>query len=191
MRVFIAVLVLIFNFQSWTKADDISDFEIEGISIGDSALDFFSESEIKKNSKNYFKDKTYTPVQTKDYPFFKIYDGVDFSFKTTDKKFTIVRISGAIYYYDKVKECLIKQIQIVDEISLMLKKRKPKIYDKPFMGDSTGKSRHHQAIFWFDSGDAIDVSCYDYFDKVSNLDHLAVRVVRKEYVDFLNSNPYD
>ena len=50
MRVFIAVLVLIFSLQSWTKADDISDFEIEGISIGDSALDFFSESEIKKNS---------------------------------------------------------------------------------------------------------------------------------------------
>ena len=73
----------------------------------------------------------------------------------------------------------------------MLNKKKPKIYDRTFMGDTTGKSRHHQAVFWFDSGDAIDVSCYDYFDKVSNLDHLAVRVVRKEYVDFLNSNPYN
>jgi len=34
MRVFISVLVLIFSFQSWTKADDISEFEIEGMSIG-------------------------------------------------------------------------------------------------------------------------------------------------------------
>ena len=40
MRVFITVLVLIFSLQSWTKADDISDFEIEGMSIGDSLLDF-------------------------------------------------------------------------------------------------------------------------------------------------------
>ena len=47
MRVFIAVLVLIFSLQSWTKADDISDFEIEGISIGDSLLDYFSEEEIE------------------------------------------------------------------------------------------------------------------------------------------------
>ena len=49
MRVFIAVLVLIFSLQSWTKADDIRDFEIEGMSIGDSALDFFSKEEIENN----------------------------------------------------------------------------------------------------------------------------------------------
>ena len=50
MRVFIAVLVLILNLQSWTKADDISDFQIEGMSIGDSALKFFSESQIKNTA---------------------------------------------------------------------------------------------------------------------------------------------
>jgi len=35
MRVFIAVIVLIFGFQSLVRADDIRDFQIEGISIGD------------------------------------------------------------------------------------------------------------------------------------------------------------
>ena len=48
MRVFIAALVLIFSFQSWIKAEDIRDFEIEGMSIGDSLLDYISENEIKK-----------------------------------------------------------------------------------------------------------------------------------------------
>ena len=52
MRILIAVLVLILTLQSFTKADDIKDFQIEGISIGDSALDFFSEAQIKNNSKN-------------------------------------------------------------------------------------------------------------------------------------------
>ena len=52
MRVFIAVLVLIFSLQSWTKADDISDFEIEGMSIGDSLLKYFSKSLI--DSKKTF-----------------------------------------------------------------------------------------------------------------------------------------
>ena len=47
MRVFIAVLVLILSFQSWTKADDISDFEVEGMSIGDSLLDHFSLDRIE------------------------------------------------------------------------------------------------------------------------------------------------
>ena len=51
MRVFLAVLVLIFSLQSWTKADDISDFEIEGISIGDSLLDYYNEEEILTQKK--------------------------------------------------------------------------------------------------------------------------------------------
>ena len=49
MRVFLAVLFLIFSFQSWTKADDIRDFQIEGMSIGDSALDYVTEDEINNN----------------------------------------------------------------------------------------------------------------------------------------------
>jgi hypothetical protein len=42
MRVFLAILFFIFSFQSLTKADDINEFEIEGISIGDSLLQHFA-----------------------------------------------------------------------------------------------------------------------------------------------------
>ena len=92
------VLVLTFSLQSWTKADDISEFEIEGISIGDSALKFFSEKDIKNNSRNYFKKKDYTPVENSNYSFFETYDYVDLSFKTGDPKYIIVRLSGAISF---------------------------------------------------------------------------------------------
>ena len=34
-------------------ADDISDFQIEGISIGDSLLDYMTEDEIMSNKLNY------------------------------------------------------------------------------------------------------------------------------------------
>ena len=54
MRVFITVLVLIFSLQSLTKADDIRDLEIEGMSIGDSLLDFMSENQIKDSLKSKF-----------------------------------------------------------------------------------------------------------------------------------------
>ena len=58
MRVFIAVLVLIFSLQSWTRAEDITDIEIEGMSIGDSLLNFFSEEEITiKNKKYHYSSK--------------------------------------------------------------------------------------------------------------------------------------
>ena len=51
MKVFITVLFLIFNLQSWTKAADIRDFQIEGISVGDSLLDYYNKKEIENKKK--------------------------------------------------------------------------------------------------------------------------------------------
>ena len=48
MKVFLTVLILVFNLQSLSKANDVKDFEIEGITVGDSLLDYYSEKEIKK-----------------------------------------------------------------------------------------------------------------------------------------------
>ena len=47
MRIFLSTLVLIIFFQSWTKADDVRDFGIEGISVGDSLLNFMNIEVIK------------------------------------------------------------------------------------------------------------------------------------------------
>ena len=53
----ILFFILFLITPSW--ADDIREFEIEGMSIGDSALDFFSESEIKNNMRYMYKSKKY------------------------------------------------------------------------------------------------------------------------------------
>ena len=60
MRIFLSVLILILSLQSWTKADDIRDFEIEGTSIGDSLINHFKENEVKNGistSNAYSSDK--------------------------------------------------------------------------------------------------------------------------------------
>ena len=54
MRTIIAVLVLIFSIQSWTKADDIRDFEIEGMSIGESAIKYFDINDLEKGKKERY-----------------------------------------------------------------------------------------------------------------------------------------
>ena len=46
---FLIILILIFNLSNLSFADDISDLEIEGMSIGDSALDYFDLGQIKKS----------------------------------------------------------------------------------------------------------------------------------------------
>ena len=64
MRIFLSIfiLILIFSLQSWSWADDIRDFEIEGMSIGDSALDYYSEEEILNNKVNWYKKDDFYAV---------------------------------------------------------------------------------------------------------------------------------
>ena len=50
------VLGLFLSFNS--NADNIKDFQIEGISLGDSALDYFEKKELKKLTRTN-KSKVY------------------------------------------------------------------------------------------------------------------------------------
>ena len=196
MRVFIAVLVLILNLQSWTKADDISDFEIEGMSIGDSALDHFSKEMINENTFDYYKDKKFTPVQidnfkVDDKSFFEIYDAVDFDYKTRDDKFIIASLNGIINKFNSWNECLKKKEEIVSKLKITFENTKKGEDNGKHRVDPTGKSVYQVTYFDFDSGDSVDITCYDYSDEVGHQDHLAVRLLSKEFYDFMMSDPYN
>jgi len=71
MNKLLLILILTLSFQSLINADDIRDFEIEGMSIGDSALDFFSKTQIIKGTRDYYNDKTFTVVENNKLAFFK------------------------------------------------------------------------------------------------------------------------
>ena len=193
MRIFILALVLIFTLQSWTKADDISDFEIEGISIGDSALNFFTEEEIKKNTKNYFKKKDYTIVLNNNYPFFETYDAVDFMYKTNDNDYKIKWLTGVLFYTNDIKNCYPKLKSIEKDINSIVgdKTDKREGNDKTHSGDPTGKSKFSYVYFEFKSGGSIDLTCYDYSKEDGGQDHLSVTFNTKETQDFFNSKPYE
>ena len=46
-----SIIIFFFLFFShYAFADDISDFQIEGMSIGDSLLNYFTENEIKEKN---------------------------------------------------------------------------------------------------------------------------------------------
>ena len=53
MKNILLIFFILLNFQSWTKADDIRDFEIEGMSVGDSLLDYMSLEKINISKRNY------------------------------------------------------------------------------------------------------------------------------------------
>ena len=57
MRISVIALILIFSLQFWSNADDIRDLEVEGISLGQNALDYFSKKDIDQNKSYYPNDK--------------------------------------------------------------------------------------------------------------------------------------
>ena len=58
-RLYTFLFLIFFSFQTSSLADDIRDFQIEGMSVGDSLLDYFNKTQIEKqkNSKNTYKYK--------------------------------------------------------------------------------------------------------------------------------------
>ena len=59
MKRLLLVFILTLSFQSWTIADDIRDFQIEGMSIGDSALDYLSIDVSNDEYLDWLNNKAY------------------------------------------------------------------------------------------------------------------------------------
>ena len=55
-KLFTYLFLILFSFQTSSLGSDISDVQIEGISIGHSLLDYYSEEEIIKAEKKYYLD---------------------------------------------------------------------------------------------------------------------------------------
>ena len=195
MKRFILIIILIFTSQSSIKADDISEFEIEGISIGDSVLDFFTKAEIKKNTWDYYTNKEYTPLQF-DYPSFAtMYDAIDIQYKTNDKNYTIKGLSGIIFYTDKKKinECYKQMDNIISEIRSTLSnytetQKNTSIHTGI---DDGGKSTVTGMSFEFKNQDAIQIQCYNYSVETEDRNHLRIGINTYEYRYFLGNKAYN
>ena len=108
MKRLLLILILTLSFQTWTKADDIRDFEIEGMSIGDSLLDYMTKEEIIEIREDYYKDDTYSSITifSNDYSFnISFYNALVLSYKTNDNKFLLKGVAGIIRYKENINEC--------------------------------------------------------------------------------------
>jgi len=145
MRIFLVLLFLIFNFQSWTKADDISDFQIEGMSIGDSLLNYMNIEKINISKRNYFDDeRKYYVVGISDN--LNSYDVVDLYLKTGDNKY-IIRTMGGILDLSGSK-CFSKKEEIAKELENFFPNIKKEEFEKTHEYDKSNKSKQYQTVFF-------------------------------------------
>lgn len=168
MRVFLSILILIFSLQSLTYAEDIRDFQIEGMSVGDSLLDYMSIKNINDNViKNYFKDgkkrKYYAIVYSK----ISKYDQIEIYLETGDRNYEIKTISA---FLDIPKKCKKKKNDIVEDLKVLFKNIQPTSYDDvPHTFDKTGESKTFQTAFLLkndNNKDQIRVECTYWSDAI-------------------------
>ena len=187
------LFLILFTLQTPSWADDIRDFQIEGMSVGDSLLDYFTKEEIKKNNRNYtqYKSNKFYVVGMDDENSFKVYDNLDIHLKTNDKKYIIFSIDGVIRFKDNIKNCNKEKNKISNEMEEMFENlNKKEIDDK--MG--SGHGTLHSIRFKFKSGDYVEVVCYDYYDEYTDktgiVDSLRVGIVRKELHEWIRYKAY-
>ena len=189
------LFLILFSFSAPSFADDISEYQIEGISIGDSLLDHLSKEEIiteiesNKPGYNYLTDE-FGEVYL--FGNFDIYDHLSFMVKPKDKHYTIYSIKGSISYDDKLEQCFAKQKEIEKEFSSMYKNAKKRKGTSVFDWDPTGESATHNIEFDFDAGHGISVNCTKYKKslKIENglNDTLQVIIDTKEIVDWFDNH---
>ena len=184
------LFLILFTLQTPSFADDIRDFQIEGMSVGDSLLDFMSKSYIDDDAVFSYKNKKYATIfsNTKK----EIYDDVQISYLVNDSKYLISDIEGKLYFPNDIKGCLNKKETIVKEISELLgdEVEMQKI-NRNHRGDETGKSKVFINSFWFEDGSTLQVYCTDWSEEKGHDDELKVVVANKEKLDFITYEAYD
>jgi hypothetical protein len=193
MKRLFLILILTLSFQSLSKADDITDFQIEGMSIGDSALDFFNKKDISNNTWEY-PNKKFKRVQNDSYDFFKTYDAIDFHYKYNDKKYIIHSISGILLYENNIEQCYNKMDKIILDIQRFFSNKvvmtEKSTFSHPSPKNVDGKSKVTVVKFSFPNADELDVACYDYSEVHGSQDHLNFNISTSNFSDWLKNEAY-
>ena len=198
MKRLLLILILTLSFQSLSKADDIRDFEIEGMSVGDSALDFFSKEAIEDiktyypNSKKFFRATLNYESDS--------YERIQLHIKSNDSDYIIQAISGLIFYKDRLvseKKCFKKHNEISKSLSSSFSNLKTSKAKKTVLEqDKTGNSFHYTIYYDFneEKTEYIKLGCViygsEYFDKEKSFDHLRLGFQNKNFTHWMQNEAF-
>tara|TARA_B100001057_G_scaffold25378_1_gene23384 strand:- start:3678 stop:4301 length:624 start_codon:yes stop_codon:yes gene_type:complete len=205
MRIFLIKLILIFSLQFWAMADDIREFEIEGMSLGDSLLDYFDKDEIEAEKYNksslMYKNNEYVQIGASYKKFYRLnvssktYDDLSIVLKTKDKSYKIYSLGGRIFCKD-IEACKKQKSDIEEDLKNLFGKNVEIVnQDKDHSYDPTGNSKSYSTFFNFDgTNDYAFVAVYDWGTEIENkkdwTDSLRVTIISAEFSNFLNNVQY-
>jgi hypothetical protein len=195
MKRLLIILILTLSFQPWTKADNISDFEIEGISIGDSLLDHFTKKEIKIAEKNptFYKDNRYVVIflsKSSD-----TYRNIQVTYNPNDKNYILEAVEGLNDYPNDMESCNQTRSMIIDDIINLVKDYDIVEDEGKHEGDTFGKSYAFSTWIYPKSGGYISITCSDYSKEAQKekgwIDQLSVLIGSEKLKKFLMNEAYN
>ena len=194
MKKFLSILFISFYLTTTSQANDIKDFQIEGMSIGDSLLDYMSEEEILNNKRNYFKEKRkYYVVGI--YNNLEVYEVVDVYLKTKDKRYIIKTIGGMKNTRD-LRGCLSQKKAIKKEFDEIFSSLETAEHTRSHDFDKTGESKQYQTVYYFGDGSKRDnhirIECDSWSEKIKKEnefnDGLNIVAMTTEILDWVYSD---
>ncbi len=188
MKKLLIFSLIFINIIFSSKADDIRDFQIEGMSVGDSLLDHFTISEIKNAYKNtYPKSKKFYGLQ-----FFlsnyEVYEVIQVHLKA-DSNYIVSSLSGG-EFFDNINKCYKKKKVIVKDLKNMFPNAKLNEGKKNFGNDTM--STFTASEFYLNNFEVI-ISCTDWSKKKESSgskDNLRVEISTIEFSDFIRYEAY-
>jgi len=187
-KLFSFVFLIILSFYVSAYADDVRDFEIDGMSIGDSLLDYFSKDKIlnARNYDEYPSDMKFRIIDI--YPENKFYEGIQFYYIPGDEKFIIQSLNGRKFFSD-IKNCYTEKKKIEKVLSsqfdnaIINRQKKEKHMDDP-----TGKSTYTATFFNLKEEGRGSVTCYDWYKDTGYNTSISVSIQSKSVANWVDSN---
>ena len=166
------------------------------MAIGDSLLNKYSKKEIEDFYKApYYNNNEFTTVESLKLSSNSQYDYISYSYKTNDKKYSLVGIIADIdsseSFDNNINKCYGIKDEIVKELKGIFLNSVQRDYKaKPHTIDKTGNSKVTTYVFYMQNNDYISVSCYDYSNEIGYPDSLRVGMVSNEFNTWLSTKAY-
>ena len=202
------ILILLFSLFLLSSpsvfAGDISDLSIEGMSIGDSLLDYMTEDEILEGiefTKDWysFLNKPNKYVEVKINNNFSKYDLVGVYVRNNNlneyasnknEKYTILSIRGSIYYDEDFDNCIKERDKIVEIFSKILPSGEKSEYYEIHGGDPSGESII-DSVYLDLPYESSSYTCTDWGESISSMnnwvDNLSIYLDTEEIIKWVRN----
>ena len=189
MKKLLVILVLGLLLTLSAKADDIRDFQIEGMSIGDSLLDFYSKNKAKSFiQKNQYPKSQRIKIYALEDEKFTTYDYVSADI-IEDGTYRILKIAGKIRFKNNIDDCYNKMNEIDNDLKEIFTEKNRYSGDKKHRADKSGKSTM-KIIGYSLKDDDINIQCTDWSDEMKFDDGLTLMLMSREWQNFIDNEAY-